>query len=209
VLFAFGVLGLVAGRKFKREALSDSGVLITGIALLGILLFSVLRNPLWVHHFVGQWPLLNVLSLAYLLPMLWCGLASKELRQLAWEKMAQVSTGVLLTCLFLWVTFSVAQLFKGGFLDAAPVHRVELYSYSISLSWLVLGIGLLAAGIWRDQRVFRGVALGIMGLVASKVFIVDSLELQGLYRVFSFFGLGVSLIGLSYLYSRFVFDKKD
>ncbi|MEZ0225806.1 MAG: DUF2339 domain-containing protein, partial [Alphaproteobacteria bacterium] len=31
--------------------------------------------------------------------------------------------------------------------------------------------------------------------------------LDGLYRVFSFLGLGVSLIALSWFYSRFVFRK--
>jgi uncharacterized membrane protein len=33
--------------------------------------------------------------------------------------------------------------------------------------------------------------------------------LEGLLRVFSFLGLGLSLMGLSWFYSRFVFRKTD
>jgi uncharacterized membrane protein len=37
------------------------------------------------------------------------------------------------------------------------------------------------------------------------VFLLDAGSLTGLYRVFSFLGLGLSLMGISYFYSRFVF----
>jgi uncharacterized membrane protein len=39
----------------------------------------------------------------------------------------------------------------------------------------------------------------------SKVFLYDMAALVGLYRVFSFLGLGASLLLLAYLYQRFVF----
>ena len=48
-----------------------------------------------------------------------------------------------------------------------------------------------------------------MLLAVGKVFLYDTAELEGLYRVFSFFGLGFSLLGLSYVYTRFVFGGKD
>ena len=41
----------------------------------------------------------------------------------------------------------------------------------------------------------------------SKVFLLDAGNLTGLYRVFSFLGLGLSLLGISYFYGRFVFGK--
>jgi uncharacterized membrane protein len=45
-------------------------------------------------------------------------------------------------------------------------------------------------------------------LVALKVFLFDMGALTGLYRAGSFLGLGVSLIGIGYLYQRFVFPPK-
>ena len=51
----------------------------------------------------------------------------------------------------------------------------------------------------------RIASLGILLLTVGKVFLYDASELTGLWRVFSFFGLGLSLLGLSWFYSRFVF----
>jgi uncharacterized membrane protein len=46
-------------------------------------------------------------------------------------------------------------------------------------------------------------ALALVGLTAAKVFLVDMAGLEGLWRVLSFLGLGVALIGLSAIYRRF------
>ncbi len=46
----------------------------------------------------------------------------------------------------------------------------------------------------------------LMATVA-KVFLIDMSELTDLYRVASFFGLGLSLIGIGYLYQRYVFPS--
>jgi uncharacterized membrane protein len=41
-------------------------------------------------------------------------------------------------------------------------------------------------------------------LAALKVFLVDMGDLDGLYRVASFLGLGLSLVSIGLLYQRFV-----
>ena len=41
--------------------------------------------------------------------------------------------------------------------------------------------------------------------MVAKVFLYDASALTGLLRVFSFFGLGLSLLSLSWFYTRFVF----
>ena len=51
----------------------------------------------------------------------------------------------------------------------------------------------------------RRASLVVMMIAVAKVFIFDASVLQGLYRVLSFFGLGIVLIALSWFYSRFVF----
>jgi uncharacterized membrane protein len=207
VLFAFAILGLVAGRYLQRIAICWGGIFLTGIALFRIVYFDLLfENPLFNHYFVGAWPLINSISLAYLLPILWFSLAAMEFRRLERIGYAFIASSVMLICLFMWVTCTVRHAFTGEYLDIARVENLELYMYS--LAWVCLSIILLLVGIWRKQTVLRGVALSIMVLTAAKVFLLDAAELEGLYRVLSFFGLGVSLIGLSYLYSRFVFINK-
>jgi uncharacterized membrane protein len=47
-----------------------------------------------------------------------------------------------------------------------------------------------------------------MALAVGKVFLVDTARLEGLYRVFSLLGLGVTLMLLAYLYQRFVFVRR-
>ena len=42
----------------------------------------------------------------------------------------------------------------------------------------------------------------------GKVFFVDASELEGLYRVLSFLGLGVALIGIGFFYNKVVFTPR-
>jgi uncharacterized membrane protein len=54
----------------------------------------------------------------------------------------------------------------------------------------------------------RPIALGIIGLVCGKVFLVDMANLTGLWRVLSFLGLGLALIGLGAVYRRLVLPAR-
>jgi uncharacterized membrane protein len=73
----------------------------------------------------------------------------------------------------------------------------------------VLGISLLVAGTWRKGRVIRIASLPVMVLTVAKVFIYDAWELEDLWRVASFLGLGLSLMGLGWFYMRYVFASDD
>jgi len=64
---------------------------------------------------------------------------------------------------------------------------------------------LLVAGLLRHSRTLRLASLPVMLLAVGKVFLYDTANLSDLYRVFSFLGLGVSLLLLAWLYQRFVF----
>jgi uncharacterized membrane protein len=52
-------------------------------------------------------------------------------------------------------------------------------------------------------------ALGVVGLVTGKVFLIDMGGLVGLWRVLSFLGLGLTLIALGAVYRRFVDKGQD
>ena len=96
-----------------------------------------------------------------------------------------------------WVVHSYKS--QMGYMFSA---KSELWAYSGA--WLALGAALMAAG-WRSGlRGLRLAALSLVALVAAKVFLVDMAGLGGLWRVLSFLGLGLSLIGLGAFYRRFV-----
>jgi len=56
-------------------------------------------------------------------------------------------------------------------LGVSPVEDAELWAWSGA--WLVYGAALMALGIRTRGRALRMAALGIVGLVAAKVFLVD------------------------------------
>jgi len=77
---------------------------------------------------------------------------------------------------------------------------------SISLVWSVFAVILLLLGINRRYQPSRYVALGILSLTVFKVFVFDLGFLGGVLRILSLGGLGISLIFISWLYSRYVKD---
>ncbi len=58
-------------------------------------------------------------------------------------------------------------------------------------------------GIWKRARVVRIEAIVLFGVSILKIFIYDLSFLDTLYRTFSFVGLGVILLAVSYLYQRY------
>jgi uncharacterized membrane protein len=100
---------------------------------------------------------------------------------------------------------NIRQIFHGTHLNIHETSNAEIYTYSAI--WLLFGIALLFIGTLRKDKMIRLASLIVMILTVAKVFLYDASELQGLFRVFSFFGLGLSLLGLSWFYTRFVFDS--
>ncbi len=74
---------------------------------------------------------------------------------------------------------------------------------SYSLIWTLYSISLVALGFVRPFRAVRLLALGVLCVTILKVFLVDLSFLEGIWRILSFIGLGVMLVGVSYLYQRF------
>ena len=69
--------------------------------------------------------------------------------------------------------------------------------------------GLLGAGVLSRLDTLRYGSLAVLLIAVGKVFLIDTSSLENLYRVMSFFGLGVTLIGLGYLYQRLVFRRPN
>jgi len=73
---------------------------------------------------------------------------------------------------------------------------------AISITWSVFAVAVLAIGFWKRVRAMRLVALGLFGVTALKLVIVDIAHIEQIYRILSFLVLGVLMIGASYLYHR-------
>ncbi len=80
---------------------------------------------------------------------------------------------------------------------------VDLQQLTLSGVWLAFSIILMVLGIWKRARLLRIVAFVLFGITILKIFIYDLSFLETLYRIFSFIGLGVILLAVSYLYQRY------
>ncbi|HYN00297.1 MAG TPA: DUF2339 domain-containing protein, partial [Aestuariivirgaceae bacterium] len=101
------------------------------------------------------------------------------------------------------VTLETKHAFQGTRLLAWHQSDGEYYAYS--LVWLIFAFALLAAGLWRRQPALRYGALAVLLVTVLKVFISDMAGLEGLYRVASLLGLGLSLVAIGWIYQRFVY----
>ncbi|HYO13948.1 MAG TPA: DUF2339 domain-containing protein, partial [Thermoanaerobaculia bacterium] len=201
--------GLVAAnRELRRRSLHVGGRIILALgASLEILGPVLLANPLWSHEAVGERRVFNLLLWAFGVPALLAGLGVWELRRTEPSALGRFLAGLALALVFLLVTLEVRQAFHGTYLDAGPTTSAEQYSYSAA--WILLGLLFLASGVLGRGKTLRYASLAVMLLAVGKVFLFDTANLSDLYRVFSFLGLGISLLLLAWLYQRFVFREAD
>ncbi|HNX68558.1 MAG TPA: DUF2339 domain-containing protein [Candidatus Omnitrophota bacterium] len=71
----------------------------------------------------------------------------------------------------------------------------------IAIIWGVLALGFLLTGFYLREKLYRWIGLGMFGVVLCRLFFYDFGNLETPYRIISFVGLGVVLLGASFLYS--------
>ena len=195
--------GLNMGRELDRVRRYAVAAL-TAAAVLQIVFFHLwLSNPIYTHEPVGAWPVFNLLLLAYAVPAgllfylagaaerYWTGRAGMALRILAFA------------LIWLYLTLEVRRTFQGSVI--AEDHLSDLEYYAYSMIWLAYAGLLLLLGIAFGRVTLRYASLAVLLVTVIKVFVGDMSDLTGLYRVASFLLLGLSLIGIGWLYQRFVF----
>jgi uncharacterized membrane protein len=82
----------------------------------------------------------------------------------------------------------------------------EFQKGGISILWALFAIAFISGGIWKGIAALRYVGLGLFAVVVAKVFLVDMSDMDMIYRVVAFVGVGVILLlgAFAYLYA----DKK-
>lgn len=207
-----GVGALYLARQTgQRQTFLWAGLALLVLGTIRIVGLSLLVfDPLWSHQSVGTLPLLNGLLAIYLFPALLLFIAARELKQAPLPEAGLVSLVVSVASYllgFFWLSLAVRQVFNPDYLDNGLISNAEVYAYSAV--WLVLGIALLFGATLRKDATMRYASLAVMLLTVGKVFLYDASQLTGLWRVVSFLGLGVSLLGLSWFYSRFIFARDE
>jgi uncharacterized membrane protein len=193
-------------RQEQRQVSFYGAMILLGAAAAQIVVLQILLcNPFFSDDPVGKWPVLNVLFLAYAIPALFAFRFAAALGNTPWSGYARYVEMAGFALAFLYLSAEVTRAFQGPVFSLMHHGSAELYTYS--LVWLAYAVGLLVLGIALGKTMLRYASLAVLVVTALKVFLIDMSGLTDLYRVASFLGLGFSLVGIGYIYQRFVFPR--
>ena len=91
-----------------------------------------------------------------------------------------------------------------GFITAVSIvalDRLVGHAY-LTVGWAVCGFALLALGFAFKERLYRIGGLVVLALSLARAILYDLNNLETLYRILSFIGLGAILLVLAFLYTR-------
>lgn len=206
-------LGAAYGLMYRQQVFSSLISLwgarillvISCVAIVAVSLAAL--NPIVTEDPIPGNVVFNALLLAYLAPIVLLGLIARRLDALGWLQFRPAVGILALVLAMTYVTLETKRVFQGHALVAWSLSGAESYAYSAV--WLVSALALFAAGIRLGRQYIRYAGLGVMVLVVLKVFLWDMSGLEGLYQIGSFLGLGLSLVGIGWLYQYFVQKPKE
>ena len=196
--------GLVYRQTLYSSIISRWGArVLLGMSSAALVFGSLLvLNPLLDDTALEGGAILNSLLLAYFVPCLLLGIITQKLAQLGLEKLRIAIGALALTCLLVYVTLEVKVLFEGSLISLDFASDAE--SYVISLCWLVMALGFFIAGLKWKRVSLRYGGVVVMALALLKTFGYDFWKLGGLWQIASVMGIGLSLVGVGWLYARFM-----
>jgi len=89
-----------------------------------------------------------------------------------------------------------------GLMSAVLLYQ-EVPTKLLTVTWGMEALLLFTVGLWLGDRDLRLLGLGFLSFCVLKVFFYDLSGLEGVPRIISFIVLGLILLLVSYLYTRF------
>ncbi|MBI3260533.1 MAG: DUF2339 domain-containing protein [Ignavibacteriae bacterium] len=216
----YGVLLLTGGLIRKNREVITASAIITVIALLSVILHSAYFPPISDHVLLlnPRTGLIVYLIVIMALQQKMYNRSDEFLKKISFfeyfRKLLAISILLLIFELVTVETYSyfekqivilTAQNIKQHFSDYSLLHHEIENKQQLMLSvvWLVYSIIMMIIGFVRKIRGLRFASIALSGFVVLKVFLFDLSYLTLLYRIISFFGLGVILLLTSYFYQRY------
>jgi uncharacterized membrane protein len=85
-----------------------------------------------------------------------------------------------------------------GVMSSEPTARRA----AVSIWWGLVAVGLIVAGFWRKIPAARHVGLGLLAVATAKAMVFDLSTVPPIWRVASFVGLGLLMLGVAVGYAR-------
>ncbi|NNJ72795.1 MAG: DUF2339 domain-containing protein [Enterobacterales bacterium] len=163
-----------------------------------VILTQTLGNDYSVWNNIGETPIWNIMLQAYGFPVLLSALAMKYYS----PKLKKYFEYFLGLTAFMFINLEIRHLWQGNLNLNANTSDGEFYTYSVF--WLFASIAMILAGSYKLGRRYYNVGLAMLALVVVKAFIFDMSQLDGIYRILAFMGLGLSLLGMAYIHKKLI-----
>lgn len=203
-LAVYGWMLLAAERLAPRRGWLEHGAAVLGLAVAKWLVLDTLvprlGDPRWVTRYT---PVLN--------PLVGVGallLASAALAWWLWPRSARSAAarplaGFAAVLILLWLgTMEIDRYFEAAGRGAAAADAGRAKQMALSIFWSVFAVGSVAAGFAARSAPLRYFGLGLLAVTLGKVVLVDLGDVGTGYRILSFLGLGLLLLGTSVLYGK-------
>jgi uncharacterized membrane protein len=201
---AGAVAFLLAGIKLRSHAARATAVLPLLIGLFtGLRAYAAGGEQYFAQDTVLLLNLRFAAGLTMILAVYVYGLLIRRSRLICQEGEQQLATAAYVVANFLLLLLLSTEVYwYCDSLSLPGAQAAQLAQLSLSVVWGVYALAFIIVGFWLDKRVMRLWALGLFGLTALKLLVIDLGHLEPAYRLLSTVVLGLLMIGTSYLYHR-------
>ena len=202
----YGATALVIGirRDIKWLRVGALGLLtLATMKVLAVDLISYYDKP-WHQPILNQTFAAFALLVAALAAAVWFYSRADNVDQE--ERRSLIPALVVVANLLAVLAFSADAYGHYAAQIASPPAGTDLHDLHLAqqlwltIVWTVYGGALLTVGIWRRRPLLRMMALILLGLTITKVYLLDIWALAKLYRIIALILLGVVLLLVSFLY---------
>jgi uncharacterized membrane protein len=200
-------IGLERIRARTGSIVHDVAARIIGsLAFLGILISLGLHfNPLFTGEPVGG-VFFNALLLGYGIPAILMAILARVIRETRPALVYRIAAVTAIALALIYLTLEVRTIFHGPVISGLRTSDAEQYTYSAV--WLAFGVLLLLGGIALKSQPARFASAAVVILTVAKVFLYDLAGVQGFFRALSLICLGLTLMGIGWLYQRLLFPPR-
>jgi hypothetical protein len=192
------------------------GLRATGTVLLCIAFVRLALNPaVFEYHARSATPVFNWYLYAYGLALAALFFAAK-LTAPPRERVLGLNAPPLFNTLGVILAFLLLNLEIADCFTPVGAHTLTWQfsgnfarDMSYTIGWALFALGLLIAGIWKQQKIARYAALTLLSVALLKLFFHDLARLAQLYRIGALFAVAVIAILASFAYQRFLPSSKD
>jgi uncharacterized membrane protein len=200
-------IGLEHVRARTASIVHDVAARILGaLAFLGALIsLGIHFNPVVTGEPVGG-VFFNALLLGYGIPAMLMAILARMIRDARPALVYRLAAVTAIALALVYLTLEVRRIFQGPVIAGFAASDAEQYTYSAV--WLVFGVALLLAGIALKSQPARFASAAVVILTVAKVFLYDLAGVQGVFRALSLICLGLTLMGIGWLYQRLLFPPR-